>query len=1581
MSELVTCTRSVGCKFRLMVKNRVWLLAFIQLHACGELFAADLPPNNPPVATDYCVSTGGCFKSMAEAEAEMNAATPHYSGMMRQSRTIPSGEDGLKIEYAVDNRPPRLLYPAVYQIAGQQNSSPYCPGMVSESDPYFPLLCYSDVVGIEQYKAKFLVNTQQCTFTNIEVVGDYGPTPTWHNPNTPGTSGYVNYSAPYKRLEWDIYCTGWGNVPPDHRSIQVAKFQTYDCPLAFSGVNSTTPEIARLCRPNRSIPYITVRKIRQTDSASANCNPCHPDNGDKSRVEPDFAFAGGSFTRYYHSLRQVVLERAFPAGWTFTYSSRLEFSSRYLITDDGYYAKLHQLPSGSFAVDKSGGAVLNRISDALYELKSASGEIRSFDGNGRLIAIQNLSNPASDVSITYQPVLIGGTASTQLISRVTDKSGRSIQFHYDDARLVAIELPDGELVSYEQDAIGNLVAVDYGNGQVKQYHYGEQGSGPYLLTGITAEDGLRYASFSYDQWGRVVSSVLHADNQRVDGTYLSYQDDQHATVKTRLGEIRSYVFASDFYRSPLSVADSRGALATTHDASGRILSRVDRRGARSISSYTGAQLTSTSDAVGTPDQRTTATDWDAALNVPLEQRVSDAAGTLRNKTQWAYNTRGQALSSTETDPVTGQSRTATTSYCEQADVTAGTCPWVGLVKAEVAPGGTLPTTYIYYPTDDIACATPGAACTHRKGDLWKVSNALGHTAEYLAYDNAGRVTQQKDANGVLTSLTYHPRGWLASRRVHGASAAHDRLTQIEYWPTGLTKRVVEPDGSFISHRYDSAHRLVEVSDNTGNHIQYVLDNAGNRVAENTRDPGGALKRTLSRLYNTLGELVTQADASANPTDYTYDSNGNATTVTDALGRVSRSDYDPLNRLKRSLQDVGGIEAEVQYRYDALDYLIEVTDPKGLKTLYARNAFGEVITQTSPDTGVTAMTYDAAGNMATRTDARGVTATYQYDALNRVTHISYPDPTLDVAYTYDIAPAVCAANEQFSRGRVGTVIHAGGSTQYCHDRFGQLTRKVQTVNGVATTVRYGYTAGGRLAALTYPDGTVADYLRDSLGRISEVGVTRPGQPRQVVVTNVTYAPFGPATGWTYGNGRALQRPVDQDYRTIAVHDPAPGGLSVGYGYDPVGEITELTNGDGTEVLAQYSYDALGRLTQTKDGATGTPIETYGYDATGNRTQLTTNAGTHVYSYPAASHRLTAVDAESRAYDPTGNTLNIGSREYVYSDANRLTQVKQGGAVAESYVYNHRGERIGRSPSGAPERYSAYDEVGQWLGDFSTSGQAAQQVIWLDRIPVALVGEQPEGTSKLAYIQSDHLGAPRLLIDPTTGASLWEWSSKGEVFGSQAPNIDPAGNGASMELALRFPGQQATVASALYYNHQREYDATTGRYSQSDPIGLRGGSSTYSYVGSSPLRYVDPLGLVKWKGYAHGIAGGGGGLALAFYNFHLTSECVGGRMAVVDLDVFWGGGGLGAPVTYTVSNVTLDDGASQVDPNNLTGPAVLYGGGFAAGGGASYSELVLGSGRSDLSWSGQGGWDASLYAYPYGRSRFDGQPRIINCGCER
>jgi RHS repeat-associated protein len=247
----------------------------------------------------------------------------------------------------------------------------------------------------------------------------------------------------------------------------------------------------------------------------------------------------------------------------------------------------------------------------------------------------------------------------------------------------------------------------------------------------------------------------------------------------------------------------------------------------------------------------------------------------------------------------------------------------------------------------------------------------------------------------------------------------------------------------------------------------------------------------------------------------------------------------------------------------------------------------------------------------------------------------------------------------------------------------------------------------------------------------------------------------------------------------------------------------------------------QLTKPRDCTTGTSIETYGYDATGNRTSLTTSAGTASYTYPADSHRLIAVDGQARNQDAAGNTTSIGSKTFAYNDANRMSAVKQGAAVVESYGYNHRGERVLRAPASDDAQVNVYDEAGQWVGNYSATGQAQQQAIWLDNYPVALIQTPATGVPELAYIQPDHLGTPRVVIDPVRDVAIWEWSNKSEVFGDQAPTNDPDGDGVVFDLALRFPGQQATNASGLFYNYQREYEPAVGRYSQSDPIGLEGG----------------------------------------------------------------------------------------------------------------------------------------------------------------
>lgn len=110
------------------------------------------------------------------------------------------------------------------------------------------------------------------------------------------------------------------------------------------------------------------------------------------------------------------------------------------------------------------------------------------------------------------------------------------------------------------------------------------------------------------------------------------------------------------------------------------------------------------------------------------------------------------------------------------------------------------------------------------------------------------------------------------------------------------------------------------------------------------------------------------------------------------------------------------------------------------------------------------------------------------------------------------------------------------------------------------------------------------------------------------------------------------------------------------------------------------------------------------------------------------------------------------------------------------------------------------------------------------------------------------------------TYWDDQWDGNIFGSSAPiaqsisasignsppDQDPDGDSVSFVFDMRLPGQRYDVASGLNQNYFREYDPGTGRYSQSDPIGLRGGVSTFGYANAAPLMWSDPSGLISFQG---------------------------------------------------------------------------------------------------------------------------------------
>ena len=102
-----------------------------------------------------------------------------------------------------------------------------------------------------------------------------------------------------------------------------------------------------------------------------------------------------------------------------------------------------------------------------------------------------------------------------------------------------------------------------------------------------------------------------------------------------------------------------------------------------------------------------------------------------------------------------------------------------------------------------------------------------------------------------------------------------------------------------------------------------------------------------------------------------------------------------------------------------------------------------------------------------------------------------------------------------------------------------------------------------------------------------------------------------------------------------------------------------------------------------------------------------------------------------------------------------------------------------------------------------------------------------------MHTDHLGTPRLGTDPN-GSITWRYDS--DAFGRAAIS-------GTAEVRLRLPGQIDYNLGGIYYNYHRDYDSNTGRYLQSDPVGLVAGLNTYEYALGNPLRFYDPSGLLS------------------------------------------------------------------------------------------------------------------------------------------
>jgi RHS repeat-associated protein len=1220
-------------------------------------------------------------------------------------------------------------------------------------------------------------------------------------------------------------------------------------------------------------------------------NPINVSTGNKFQAEKDFSVSPLlEFIRYYNSDNSASTH-LLGLHWTNTYSRMVKFlpsenTKATLLRPDGQ-SIIFNLVAGVWTPDADQVSTLQSVNDIngqptgwVFKQRDDR-EIEDYDSKGRLISIGR--SDGSSIVLIYNNGLTENNENDYLLTRVTDQDGRYIQFAYDPSRRISsITHIDETVYLYQYDAIGNLQTVTAPGSAPKTYLYNESAytshsNLPNALTGIIDETGQRYATYSYLSDGRAVSSAHAGAAGQVSTSYSG----EVVTITLPNGAIEQRTFTTILgVKKPTMISTTvDGVVRTsyyTYDVRGRADVVTDALGTTTDYDYDAfGNLTQKIESANKPaTKRITQSDrHPTLLTVPIERRVYNAANVLEAKTTYAYNNLRQVTALCEVDPgnstamsyVCGSAtnapvgvRQTTVLYCETAAYLAGTCYKPAQVLQINGPRTDVSdiTTYYYYPSTDPSCPTAATprpfVCPHRKGDLWKVTNALNQVVEYTLYDLAGHLLSMKDENNVITDFEYNIRGWPVAQKIRGtdnATEADDAITRVDYNELGNVTKVTQPDSDFVIFNYDAASRLTSVTDALNNSITYTLDSAGNPTAGTIKDTAGNIKRSLSRVYDTLGRLqISKNAASSILATATYDANDNINTVTDGLSRVTDQDVDPLNRLIKTIQDQGAgkINATTQFEYDARDNLTKVIDPKSLNTVYTYNGLNDLTQLSSPDTGNTLYTYDAAGNRKTQTDARNKTSTYSYDIANRLTQVTVPTAAQNVYFDYDATQADCQVGETFNLGRMTRIRDESGSTRYCFNRLGQPVRKVQAItSGPTLTLGSTYNAANRTIAMTYPSGAIVTYLRNAKGQITNVSAKPTAAAAQVtLVSNATYLPFGPLNTLTFGNARVLTKAYDQNYDIDKVSDSATDGLSEDSTVNVMGNITamvERTTGTAT-ATRQFAYDNMDRLLSLKNSATN--VQSFTYDATGNRLSKTLSSTTTNSSYPVGSHRLTTDGTSARTYDANGNTATLAAKSFVYDDRNRLRDyINSGSTVTRTYRYNGKGERVSKvqSAGNTNNRYYFYDEAGHLLGEYLANGTRVQEYVWLDDTLVAVLSDHDASTYQ--FVETDHLGTPRVVVHPVENNIVWRWNITNTAFGEHTATNNPDGDAVTYTFNLRYPGQMFDAESGLHYNRYRDYEPGTGRYPQSDPMGLKGGISSYGYVGQNPLTHIDPHGLCR------------------------------------------------------------------------------------------------------------------------------------------
>jgi RHS repeat-associated protein len=572
------------------------------------------------------------------------------------------------------------------------------------------------------------------------------------------------------------------------------------------------------------------------------------------------------------------------------------------------------------------------------------------------------------------------------------------------------------------------------------------------------------------------------------------------------------------------------------------------------------------------------------------------------------------------------------------------------------------------------------------GDLLTVDGPLGGSADTVRYryDPARRRigTVSPDPDGAANPLPHR-----ATRTTYRADG------QVSLTETGIVNSQSDADWATmivleqVNIGYDANHRPVVATHSSG---------TINSVVQTSYDALGRPQCIAQRMnpaawLNLPATACTAQTAGAHGPDRIRQAIRNAagetTGVLTAVGTPlqateAAATYSPNGR---PLTATDGMNNRTSYEYDGHDRLWRTYLPLAAQSAGSSNA-----------ADYEELSYDAAGNVVTRRNRAGETASYTFDALGRTIAKDLPGNEPDVVYQYDLL------------GRLTSASQTGYPLSFTYDALGRQLTQTSPMGIVTST----FDIAGRRTRITHPGGTYyvdQDYLvTGEMTAIRENGATTG----LGVIARYDYDHLGRRVALTRGNETVTTYGYDAASRlqTLSLDLGGTGSdLMLGFSYNPAGQIRSNTRSNPLYSWAGSTVgttdSVLNGLNQLTQHGAGTP------EYEDDRGNLTAEGG-RVFSYSSENLLTGTVFGQWNmifTYDPlmrySGETGGGLPRSYAHDGNDRIVTNRDGQFLVR-YVYGpSENEPLYQLDNQGRRTWLHADERGSIVAATDSTGAAA------------------------------------------------------------------------------------------------------------------------------------------------------------------------------------------------------------------------------------------------------------------------------------